>query len=386
MDKNKNKPPGTWISAAETATITGLTLRTVWGRAASGKMKAKIPVDVPLSEDGKQNYVFLLEDLSPNAQLEYHKLHLPEEQKCSIDLATPRSNYGDEYVNDFLNTAALVREAENIRRTYKNESTKYLMHLAEDNGISLSTLYRLCGKPAAKELSHCYLDPVYMQKSLPQTMCLWSADFVYALYLDHHQQFSQNAIFRELQKLEGLSCIDCPYYPGRQDLQDGEPICTKCEGTMVIPNNRRTLNRLLSQIPPQMLCYCRKGARQWRSEYGHHVVREKPMLVNEHWQGDHHVFDLFVRVKLKRYRNDRLYEQEIAVRPVLTAWMDTATSCMVGWCISIIPNADTIAEAFCRAVAFTVGDEFHGLPKTILVDCGKNYRSTSMSNDSMNEN
>lgn len=61
------------------------------------------------------------------------------------------------------------------------------------------------------------------------------------------------------------------------------------------------------------------------------------MLVNEHWQGDHHVFDLFVRVKLKRYRNDRLYEQEIAVRPVLTAWMDTATSCMVGWCISIIP-------------------------------------------------
>ena len=81
------------------------------------------------------------------------------------------------------------------------------------------------------------------------------------------------------------------------------------------------------------------------------------MLVNEHWQGDHHVFDLFVRVKLKRYRNDRQYEQEIAVRPVLTAWMDTATSCMVGWCISIIPNADTIAEAFCRAVAFTVGDE-----------------------------
>ena len=136
MDKNKNKPPGTWISAAETAAITGLTLRTVLGRAATGKMKAKVPVDVPLTADGKQNYVFLLEDLPPNAQLEYHKLHLPEEQKCSIDLATPRSNYGDEYVNDFLNTAALVREAENIRRTYKNESTKYLMHLAEDNEIS----------------------------------------------------------------------------------------------------------------------------------------------------------------------------------------------------------------------------------------------------------
>ena len=104
------------------------------------------------------------------------------------------------------------------------------------------------------------------------------------------------------------------------------------------------------------------------------------MLVNEHWQGDHHVFDLFVRVKLKRYRNDRLYEQEVAVRPVLTAWMDTATGCLVGWCISIIPNADTIAEAFCRAVTFTVDDEFHGLPKTILVDCGKDYKSKLIEN------
>ena len=51
MDKNKNKPPGTWISAAETATITGLTLRTVLGRAASGKMKAKILRDLDLLEE-----------------------------------------------------------------------------------------------------------------------------------------------------------------------------------------------------------------------------------------------------------------------------------------------------------------------------------------------
>ena len=125
MDKNKNKPPGTWISAAETAAITGLTLRTVLGRAATGKMKAKVPVDVPLTADGKQNYVFLLEDLPPKAQLEYRKLHLPEEQKCNIDLATPRSTYGDWYLSQFLDTAALLREAEHIQRTHKNETAKH---------------------------------------------------------------------------------------------------------------------------------------------------------------------------------------------------------------------------------------------------------------------
>ena len=43
--------------------------------------------------------------------------------------------------------------------------------------------------------------------------------------------------------------------------------------------------------------------------------------------------------------------------------------------ISILPNADTIAEAFYRGVSLTVGEEFHGLPKGILVDCGKDYRS-----------
>lgn len=55
--------------------------------------------------------------------------------------------------------------------------------------------------------------------------------------------------------------------------------------------------------------------------------------------------------------------------------MDTATGCLVGWVISVLPNADTIAESFCRAVSLTVGEEFHGLPKGILVDCGRNYRS-----------
>ena len=158
------------------------------------------------------------------------------------------------------------------------------------------------------------------------------------------------------------------------------PTCRKCFGTMYIPHNRRTLNRLLAHIPPQVICYCRESVRKWHSLYGHFALRERPRLVNELWQGDHHVFDLFVRVKIIRYKNDRTYEKEIAVRPVLTAWMDTATDCLVGWVISVLPNADTIAEAFCRAVVLTVGEEFHGLPKGILVDCGKDYRSALLQN------
>ena len=127
-----------------------------------------------------------------------------------------------------------------------------------------------------------YLDPVYLQARLPRTMCLWSVDLAYALYLDHHQHFSQNSIFRELGAHANVPCEACPYHPGRSLPPSGEiPVCTSLGGTMRIPNHRKTVNRLLAHIPPQMVCYCREGVRKWNSLYGHFTLREKPLLVNE---------------------------------------------------------------------------------------------------------
>lgn len=367
--------PETWITATEAAAALHLSLRTVLSRAASGKLPARIPDDFPFTYDGKPNYVFRLEALTQKAQLQYLRSHLPAEQTCSMDLVSSRSSVGDAWLNQFLSIAQMIRDANAIRQRYRHTGTvtDRLRAFADSHGISLATLYRFCGKPSFKGLSLLYLDPVYLQPHLPKTMCLWSADFAYALFLDSFQHYSQNDIFRELLKREGTSCDACPYASSLTG--NSEPICRTSTGTMRIPNNRRTVNRLLSHIPPQMICFCREGTRKWRSDFGHFTLREKPLLVNELWQGDHHVFDLFVRVKITRQKNDRTYEKEIAVRPVLTAWMDTATGCLVGWVISILPNADTIAEAFCRAVSLTVGEEFHGLPKGILVDCGKDYRS-----------
>ena len=370
--------PEIWITAAEAASVLHLSLRTVLSRAASGKLPARIPDDMPFTYDGKQNYLIRLEGLPQKAQFEYLQKGLPASQRCGLDLATPRSSFGDVWLSAFLDVAQLIRDAEQIRQRYRHsgKATAELRRLAAANGISLSTLYRLCGKPSSKELSMLFLDPVYLQHHLPKTMCLWSADLAYALYLDHHQHFSQNSIFRELEAHGDILCSACPYYPGNTaSLGTGIPVCKSPGEYMRIPHNRRTVNRLLAHIPPQMVCYCREGVRKWNSLYGHFALREKPLLVNELWQGDHHVFDLFVRITVKCQSNGRTFEKEIAVRPTLTAWMDTATGCIVGWVISILPNADTIAEAFCRAAALTQAEIFHGLPKAILVDCGKDYRS-----------
>jgi hypothetical protein len=129
-----------------------------------------------------------------------------------------------------------------------------LRALTDSNRILLATLYRICGTPSGCELSMLYLDPVFLQPHLPKTMCLWSADFAYALYLDQAYTFSQNSIFRELQKLYGISCETCPYSPTQNITGKTEPsVCQTSNGVMWILSNRKTVNRLLSHIPPQMI-------------------------------------------------------------------------------------------------------------------------------------
>ena len=50
--------PETWITAAEAAAALHLSLRTVLSRAASGKLPAKIPNDIPFTYDGKPAHSF----------------------------------------------------------------------------------------------------------------------------------------------------------------------------------------------------------------------------------------------------------------------------------------------------------------------------------------
>ena len=122
----------------------------------------------------------------------------------------------------------------------------------------------------------------------------------------------------EFDKLRSsIPCADCPYHPGKSDGTD-IPKCPAPHEHMPVPNHRKTINRLLRHIPPQMILYARKGYREWRAQYDLFVMRDRPLLVNESWQGDHHKFDLFVRITIQTEHNGKAYEKEIAVRPTLT--------------------------------------------------------------------
>lgn len=369
-----------WITVNEAAILTGRKASYLIQQIQKGKLTGKLSSDHPYNQDGKENYIILLEDLPHRAQYQYYLRKIPEKDYLDTDFISPRLKLGKIWEDELVNISQLVKDVSIIKSIYygSGKTTQELRRLAACYGISLATLYRFTGQQQIKKVSLLYLDPVYMQYHLPRTMCLRSVDFAYALFLDPHQKYSMSAIYREMLGHSDTRCSDCPYHPDRASNNNSlwkTPCCVRYNQHMIIPNNAKTIRRLMEHVPPQVICYCREGFRAWRSEYAPFSMRYKPLMVNDNWQSDHHVFNIFVRIKVFRYKNEKRYEKEIAVRPVLTAWMDSATGCIVGWVISVLPNSDTIAEAFCRSCTYTLGDSFTGLPHSVIMDCGADYKS-----------
>jgi len=125
-----------------------------------------------------------------------------------------------------------------------------------------------------------------------------------------------------------------------------------------------TVRRIIKTIPPAVRLLGREGAQAFQHRYGIYIPRSYGDLRNrEIFCGDHHEFDLFVHT-----RSGRL------IRPWLSAWQDLKTEVVVGWFISQRPSSETIALAFRHAV-LPKQDGIMGLPESIYVDNGKDFRS-----------
>lgn len=369
-----------WITTEEAAVLTGRSNSNIIKQIERGSLTGKISEHHPVNQDGKPNYIILLEDLSHSAQYKFFIKQIPENCYIDEDFISPRMKLGQIWDHQLINITELIKQSILIKRNYygSKQVTRKLKELADSYGISLSTLYRFISQPQVKKISLLYLDPIFLQDHLPYTMCLRSVDFAYALYLDEHQHYSFASILEELKKRADVRCDSCPYhseFSSKNKSLWAAPSCKRNCSFMIIPNNAKTISRIISHIPSSVVCYCRDGFRIWRSEFAPFSMRYKPLMVNDNWQADNHVFNIFVRMKIYQYKNGKRYQKEVAVRPVLTAWMDSATGCIVGWVISVLPNADTIVEAFCRACTYTLGDKFTALPHSVVTDCGKDYKS-----------
>lgn len=169
----------TWITVVEAAVLLKLKPATVIRRIQKGMLPSRTPTDMPFTNDGKENYEIRLDSLPVRLQYNYLYSHLPPEEKCSLDLVTPRSALGNAWLEEYLDISAIIREANEIKRTFHGTGniTAEMRKLAVRHHIALSTLYRLLSKPAAVDWSALYDDSFYLQ--ITASMCLWSCDLAY---------------------------------------------------------------------------------------------------------------------------------------------------------------------------------------------------------------
>lgn len=72
-------------------------------------------------------------------------------------------------------------------------------------------------------------------------------------------------------------------------------------------------------------------------------------------------------------------EFEIALRPYLTALIDVASRCVIGWDISFShPSAPKTLRALCQAMVASPDVETRAVPETLIVDNGKEFVNTNM--------
>lgn len=118
--------------------------------------------------------------------------------------------------------------------------------------------------------------------------------------------------------------------------------------------------RLEREIPEQSIYLARYGESAWNRKYGNYIDRDySTVICGEVWVSDHAQIDVAC-----------LNSDGSVVFPWVTAWRDYKSGKWLGWILQCgHPNSDHIFQSFYYAV------EKYGLPKDVIIDNGKDYRS-----------
>lgn len=374
-----------YVDSVTAARLMGVDESSIRRYAASGKLAAEKVAGKRGGANGVA-YAFDLENLLDNATAEKRMLWYESQSGLTAtvsaaDLATYKAAFGEEGIAALADRQQAVMALDGILNGgERGKRTAAIDELAAKYGVTSRTLRRWHAAYQQGGLT-AIMDKVERKdKGKTRSMCQLAEDFIEAQMGDN-RKFPQTLVLERLreraQDLGDNACECCVYCDGssaRRALKPGQreayPVCQMAEGHMVIPANRHAVNRVVQAIPDAQLTYARNGKRAWEAAYMQKTKRAKPTMVNDVWFGDHHKLDLFV-----------LDERGNLVRPWMTAWMDACSRKFVGWELTLEPNSDTVADSFCRAAVYTAGSDVHGLPRTIYIDNGKDYRSQRFEGD-----
>ena len=126
------------------------------------------------------------------------------------------------------------------------------------------------------------------------------------------------------------------------------------------PSHTSFKRRLKREVPEASLYLARKGESAWNRKYGNYIERDySTVICGEVWVSDHAQIDVAC-----------LSPDGNIVFPWVTAWRDYKSGKWLGWILQCgHPNSDHIFQSFYYAA------QRYGLPKDIIIDNGKDYRS-----------
>lgn len=248
----------------------------------------------------------------------------------------------------------MVNKARSIKARTKKGKTKALKRYAQSQGKSLPTLYKYMkvADAALEAAQNDGRDAVMAQ--------------VLALTPDHGNNLGACRAFSDEAIAYADSIYNSPEFLNLSDVYKFTVNEAEIQGWKV--GSYDTLKRIIDRRTAESVkVLSRKGKHRYEADCKLKILRDyRSIWPNFMWCGDHHIFDVFVKAPGGK-----------VLRPWLTAWMDMASRSMMGWCISFAPNSRTIALALAHAISEKDDAAFpqHGLPWSVYIDNGKDYRS-----------
>lgn len=318
--KQKKDKTNIWIDIKSAAGIIGLSEQTLKKQCRAGKFVFKIV------KKGKcANYFILLKSLPNFAQDKY---------------------FGEKFPD------IKYSEAPNWA---KQQAEKYLEILENSDGLKGNDLKQFIEEWNESNEPTSYSSVIKMRRRY----------FRYGLsgLLSRHGQHLRGSsvhddyfeYFKNLYLIEGAPSLRTCW-----DLTLGYAIREFNVDKETFPSFMAFKRRLDKEIPKQGIYLARYGQSAWNRKYGGYIDRDYSNITcNEVWVSDH------AQIDVACFDSDGK-----VVFPWVTVWRDYKSGKWLGWVLQTKnPNSDFIFQSFYYAA------QKFGLPKDVIIDNGKDYRS-----------
>lgn len=320
--KNKSNIP-TWISIQEACQLLNLTEKTVKDYCRNGKINYKIELH-------NKSYKYLIHFESLPNFAKYKVVPQSSENKIKYSEAPDWAKVQAEKYIRIIQESEYLKGGKlkdfiidwNIKNPQFKTSYPSVIRMRRrynENGIVglLSRYGNNAEKSTVNNLYFEYFKNLYLVEGAPSLRSCWDITRGYAIrqYGINNSEFPSYAAFKR---------------------------------------------KLKREIPEPSIYLARYGQTAWNKKYGNYIDRDYSNVVcGEVWVSDHAQIDVAC-----------LSPDGDVVFPWVTAWRDYKSGKWLGWLLQCgHPNSDHIFQSFYYAA------EVFGLPKDVIIDNGKDYRS-----------